>query len=60
NAEMWRDISLANREVLKEELSRYRDQLDQLMAWLDTSNGAALEDFMQQARTARRQWQEGS
>nr|WP_297451073.1 prephenate dehydrogenase/arogenate dehydrogenase family protein [Ferrovum sp.] len=60
NAEMWRDISLANRGVLKVELSRYRDQLEQLMEWLDTADGAALEDFMRKARTARRQWQEGS
>ncbi len=58
NPEMWRDISLDNREVLKAELARYRLQIDRLSHWLDEQDGAALEAYFQRARQARRKWQE--
>ncbi|NDU86165.1 MAG: prephenate dehydrogenase/arogenate dehydrogenase family protein [Ferrovum sp.] len=58
NAEMWRDISLANRTVLMAELTRYQDQLTQLSQWLEERDGAALEEFFKRARDARRRWQE--
>ncbi|MFA7292419.1 MAG: prephenate dehydrogenase/arogenate dehydrogenase family protein [Rhodocyclaceae bacterium] len=57
--EMWRDISLANREALLEELDRYRAQLDELRSALATGDGQRLEEIFDTARTARRAWAEG-
>lgn len=56
--EMWRDISLANREALLEELDRYRAQLDEVRAALASGDGPRLEKIFDTARTARRAWQE--
>jgi prephenate dehydrogenase len=56
--EMWRDISLANREALLEELDRYRAQLDEVRAALAAGDGSRLEEIFDTARTARRAWQE--
>ena len=57
--EMWRDICLANRVALLEELDRYRLQLDDLHTALQSRDGAALERVFSVARTARRAWAEG-
>ncbi len=54
--EMWRDICLANRVALLEELDRYRGELDTLHAALQRGDGAALEKTFGIARTARRSW----
>lgn len=54
--EMWRDICLANRVALLEELDRYRSQLDELHDILQRGDGAALEKTFDIARTARRDW----
>ena len=54
--EMWRDICLANRVALLEELDRYRAQLDGLREALQQGDGAALEKTFDVARTARRAW----
>lgn len=57
--EMWRDICLANRDALLEELDRYRNQLDVLRDALERRDGAALEATFDAARAARRAWAEG-
>ncbi|MFZ4535787.1 prephenate dehydrogenase [Propionivibrio sp.] len=57
--EMWRDVCLANRVALLEELDRYRTQLDELRDALQRGDGAALEQTFDVARTARRTWAEG-
>ncbi len=54
--EMWRDISLANREALLGELDAYLSQLVGLRAMLAASDGAAIETVYANARRARRQW----
>lgn len=54
--EMWRDICLANRSALIEELDRYRDQLNELRSALDQADGERLEEVFGIARTARRNW----
>lgn len=54
--EMWRDICLANRDALLNELDAYQGQLARLREMLDKSDGAGLERVFQQARQARRQW----
>lgn len=57
--EMWRDICLANREALIEELDSYRQQLDGLRAALAKGDGPYLEEVFGSARAARRAWAEG-
>ncbi len=57
--EMWRDICLANRVALLEELDCYRAQLDELRDALQRGDGEALEQTFAQARNARRSWGEG-
>ena len=57
--EMWRDICLANRVALLEELDRYRAQLDDLRDTLQRGDGGALEKTFDVARTARRGWAGG-
>ena len=54
--EMWRDVCLANRVALLEELDRYRAQLDELRDALRRGDGAKLEETFDVARTARRAW----
>ena len=51
--EMWRDICIANRDALLEELRRYRKKLDALGKLLEAGDGAALERvFAEAARCA--------
>jgi prephenate dehydrogenase len=54
--EMWRDISLANRDALLAELDAYLSQLGTLRAHLAASDGAALEATYANAQRARRAW----
>ena len=57
--EMWRDICLANREPLLEELDRYQAQLDELRTALLTNDGEFLSMTFAAARAARRAWNAG-
>jgi len=54
--EMWRDISLANRESLLGELDAYLSQLSNLRARLAAADGAALEAVYGNAQRARHAW----
>jgi prephenate dehydrogenase len=54
--EMWRDISLANRDALLGELDAYLAQLAGLRAMLAGSDGAAIEAVYANAQRARRKW----
>lgn len=54
--EMWRDISLANRNALLKELDAYRAQLDRLHAALEAGDAAALEQVFTRASKARNAW----
>lgn len=54
--EMWRDISLANRDALLGELDAYLAQLNGLRARLLDADGAALEAVYGNAQRARRAW----
>jgi len=55
--EMWRDIALANRPALQDELTAYQTKLARLSDALETGDGAALERVFAQARAARREWE---
>lgn len=54
--EMWRDIALANREALLEELSAYLNKLGEIAAALEKGDAAALESIFSRASKARRRW----
>ena len=54
--EMWRDISLANRDALVEAIEAYRTQLASVAAMVASSDGAGLEAVYARAASARRAW----
>jgi prephenate dehydrogenase len=58
--EMWRDISAANRVALREQLSAYRQRLDQFDAWLASASSdhiKQIEASYARASNARNAWQ---
>ena len=58
--EMWRDICVANRDRLLDELERYGAKLGQMQKLLAAGDGAALEKLFAEARAARDQWLKSS
>jgi prephenate dehydrogenase len=54
--EMWRDISMANRDALLGELDAYLAQLTSLRARLAAADAAGLESVYGNAQRARRAW----
>jgi prephenate dehydrogenase len=58
NAEMWRDISLANQSALLTELDAYLAQLQRLREHLAAGDGAALQGVYANAQRARHSWQQ--
>src|SRR5690606_23408193 len=54
--EMWRDISLANREALLRELDAYQFELTRLHKLLADSDGAGLQQLFEHASQARNEW----
>ena len=54
--EMWRDISLANRESLLSEISAYQDELVKLKTLLENLDGASLLALFERASHARNDW----
>ncbi|WP_153099691.1 prephenate dehydrogenase [Paraburkholderia hayleyella] len=58
--EMWRDVCVANRTALLEELDAYSAVLAHLRAAIDAADGAELEAIFARSREARSVWQPGS
>lgn len=58
HVEMWRDISLANRDALLAELDAYQAELAALRAELAGADGQALSVRFERARSARQAWQQ--
>ena len=54
--EMWRDISLANRDALGAAIDAYREKLDAVAAMVASADAAALEAMFARAAVARRAW----
>ncbi len=54
--EMWRDICLANRVALLEQLGDYRNELEKLQDCLQRADAAQLEQLFSRARTTRDEW----
>ena len=58
--EMWRDICLANRDRLLQELKLYANELGSIRKLLQAGDGAALEKLFAGARDARNKWIQSS
>ena len=54
--EMWRDISLANRDALLLEVKRYADELYVVYQALENNDAAKLEEMFSLAREVRSAW----
>ena len=54
--EMWRDICVANRDRIVEEMDRYAGKLARFRSLIEKGDGDALERFFAEAREARDQW----
>ena len=57
--EMWRDISLANRQALLSDLNAYRERLGELAGMIEREDSNAIEQVYAIAREARSQWLQG-
>ncbi len=54
--EMWRDISLANKDALLIELNAYETQLSDMKKMLQDEDGASLQTLFERASVARNAW----
>ncbi len=54
--EMWRDISLANKEPLLKEITAFQTELATLKQLLQNEDGAGLRALFERASTARNAW----
>ena len=54
--EMWRDICLANRDRLLQELKSYGNELGSIRKLIQKGDGAGLEKLFAGARDARNKW----
>ena len=54
--EMWRDISLANKEALLSEISAFENELSQLKNLLKNQDGTGLQALFERASVARNAW----
>ena len=54
--EMWRDICLANRDALLQQLGAYEQELAQIKALIAAGDGAGLEALFGRARDARQKY----
>ena len=58
--EMWRDICIANRDRLLDELQSYSNELGAVQKLLAAGDGAGLEKLFASARAARNKWLQSS
>jgi len=54
--EMWRDISMANKDAVLRELNAYRAELDRLAHCIAAGDGEAVAGIFESARSARQKW----
>ena len=54
--EMWRDIALANRDALLDDLDDYQARIEALRAWIAAGDADAIEALFAKASAARRDW----
>jgi prephenate dehydrogenase len=58
--EMWRDICIANRDRLLDELKSYSSELGSVQKLLEAGDGPGLEKLFASARDARNKWIQSS
>ena len=58
--EMWRDICVANRDLLLKDLSRFAGKMDEIRKLLEKGDAPGLEKLFAEARQARDQWLKSS
>jgi prephenate dehydrogenase len=58
--EMWRDICIANRDALLQELKLYANELGTIRKLISKGDGAGLEKLFAAARDARNKWIQSS
>lgn len=56
SSEMWRDITLANRDALLTEIAAYRNALDALALSIEHRDVRAIDALITRAANARRRW----
>jgi prephenate dehydrogenase len=56
--EMWRDISIANKTALLNEITAFENELSQLKQLLANEDGAGLQALFERASVARNNWAE--
>jgi prephenate dehydrogenase len=54
--EMWRDICLANRQPLLQEIAAFQTALSELAQCIGLGDGATLTQIFERARSARSRW----
>ena len=54
--EMWRDICLANRELLLKQIDTYQNELTRMREILENGDESALEKALFDARAIRQKW----
>jgi prephenate dehydrogenase len=57
--EMWRDISLANKAALLNEISAYENELSKLKQLLNNEDATGLQALFERASVARNNWANG-
>ena len=57
--EMWRDICIANRDRLLQDIEKFTDELRKIEKMLQAGDAAALETLFAKARAARERWLNG-
>lgn len=53
NPELGRMMAEYNREALKESLLSYRQNLDQILTWIENENWAAIDEYLQKTQQQR-------
>jgi prephenate dehydrogenase len=57
--EMWRDIALANKPALLNEISAYQEKLNELKQLLENESSSELQTLFERASVARNNWANG-
>ena len=54
--EVWRDISLANKEAILNDLKLYKDEISSIIKLIDEDDVTMLDKYLLQASTTRSKW----
>ena len=54
--EVWRDISLANKKAILNDLKLYKDEISSIIKLIDEDDVTMLDKYLLQASTTRSKW----